>query len=153
MAQQTLGSMSQLPALFAELERTFLDLTYQPPLAATEQLLAREHAERWPRATAPNGRPWKPLRPSTIRRKGHSRILVDTSRLQESVVNPSHPDHVREVLDRGLTFGTSVPYGIFHQDGTQRLPQREFLGMNETTLTQTTDLIADHAVDGLAGRV
>lgn len=146
---ELIDSFSQLGGIYLGIEQQFQRITYRDLLVEAEQELARQHEERWPLAISPHGVPWQPLAPATIAKKGHSTILVDTGRLQASVVNPQHPDHVRELLDNGLTFGTDVPYGIFHQDGTPRLPQREFLGMTIETVDQITSNVADHAVQGL----
>lgn len=150
---EMVDSFTQLGGIYLGIDQQFQAISYKPAMEQTEQDLAAEHAERWPRAVSPDGTPWPALAESTVKRKGHSRILVDTTLLSESVINPEHPQHVREVLDTGLTFGTAVPYGIFHQQGGPKLPRREFLGMNEESVDQVANRVADHAVANLLGRI
>jgi len=56
-------------------------------------------------------------------------ILVATERLKKSVTQKTHPDHINVVVKSGFTFGTAVPYGIFHQSDSPRskIPLRKFL--------------------------
>ena len=76
---------------------------------------------------------WPALAPSTVARKGHSRILIDTRRLIRSVTLESSADKVIEITDNSLVFGTNVPYARYHEEGTSRLPKRpvfELLGQH-----------------------
>lgn len=59
----------------------------------------------------PYGSAWRGLK----YRSG--RILQDTGRLRSSFT-------MREVTARGFRIGSAVQYGIYHQRGTSRLPQR-----------------------------
>lgn len=70
------------------------------------------------------GGAWKKLAPSTIARKGHDRIKMDTGRLYGSLLRSS-PDCVFAVDKRGLTLGTLVPYGPPHETGNPNLPKRK----------------------------
>jgi phage gpG-like protein len=93
------------------------------------------------------GEPWEPLAESTIKRKmaliakrkvinGHIakslQILRLTDRLMNSLVRPG-PEHVEQVIDHTLFFGTRVPYGEFHQHAKAggHLPRREWLVITE----------------------
>jgi phage gpG-like protein len=48
-------------------------------------------------------------------------ILVDTFRLYRSV-------KTKRINAKRVVWGTNVPYGGYHNDGTSKLPQREFMG-------------------------
>jgi phage gpG-like protein len=54
-------------------------------------------------------------------------ILVASGRLGKSMLGPSAPDAIHILKKQTLRIGTSVPYGIFHQTGTRRMPKRSFL--------------------------
>ena len=75
---------------------------------------------------------WAPLSPSyaadKARRFGAQPILVATGKLRDSLVGGSAIS--RQVGNESLEFGTSVPYGIYHQKGTQNMPQRKILDLN-----------------------
>ncbi len=72
----------------------------------------------------PYGRPWKPLLPQTVKRKGgDSRILLRTDAMANGItVKPTSGAGV--AIDVG---NTSTPYGQFHQSGTKRMVARKIL--------------------------
>lgn len=72
----------------------------------------------------PWGAAWKPLAPATVRKKGHSRILIDTGRMLSSYSYRVEGDSVR--------FGPRVPYARFHQFGTARIPRRAVLPLDRS---------------------
>lgn len=74
------------------------------------------------RQADPWGRPWQPLSPVTIERKGSSRILEDTGRLRQSIT-------WRVIGREAVAAGTNVEYAPVHQFGwpEQHIPKRPFL--------------------------
>ena len=92
------------------------------------------------------GAGWAPLAASTVkaraRRWGTYRqaptggagptgpILVWTGRLRGSFQRGSS-EHVRLVSSSSLTWGSSVPYGRYHQAGGARLPRRAMLAFRD----------------------
>ncbi len=56
-------------------------------------------------------------------------LLVATGRLAASLLGPNNPGSVSKITNLSLTFGTSVPYGIYHQsdDPRAKIPLRKFL--------------------------
>lgn len=101
---------------------------------------------------SPDGLTWPPLSPVTIDRKGFSKKLVETGRLFESLTTPNGTaDTIWETSEDPafLTFGTSVPYGIFHQTGTRRMPARPFMGASEQTLDRLAARVADATIQQL----
>ena len=51
-------------------------------------------------------------------------ILVRSGALKASLLSPSADGAVFEPGPTSLTVGTNVPYGIYHQKGTWKMPQR-----------------------------
>ena len=92
----------------------------------------------------PDGTTWASLSPVTIARKEHSAILVDTGRMFESLTTPNGTqDTIWITGPNWLTFGTEVEYAHFHQTGTKRMPARPHVGLNEATVTQISQRLAD----------
>lgn len=93
--------------------------TLRRALQAGGTVLARAARLSWPE---PGRRPvpWAPLAASTVRRKGHDKLLYDTGRLRDSIT-------LGTVTDRTATVGTDAPYSIFHQMGTKRMDARPFI--------------------------
>src|SRR5258708_431112 len=77
------------------------------------KLVSREyelfHQKLFENERSPTGSPWAPLRPRTIKKKGHDVILHQSGRLGAALMQTTS-DSIREVTDRGLTFGEDVPY-------------------------------------------
>lgn len=155
-----------LADLFNEMEDQLFDHDFTPAMTAEIGQLQEVHRRHFENQADPGGTPWAPLSPATVAMKGrrsghqaaHETILVDTGRLFESlVVGPavSDSDRIRDVgrLDDGayLTFGTDVPYSIFHDTGTRRMPARVHVGMSSEDVDAMTGRLADAAVVALKG--
>jgi len=54
-------------------------------------------------------------------------ILKLTGRLERSITSSSTTDSILRIGSKTLKIGTKVPYGIFHQRGTRKIPQRQFV--------------------------
>lgn len=56
-------------------------------------------------------------------------LLVATGRLAASLLGPNNPGSISKITKLSLVFGTSVPYGIYHQSDEPRskIPLRKFL--------------------------
>lgn len=101
---------------------------------------------RWRRASKDDGT-WATLSPSTIKRKGHDLILIDSKLAYESV-NPEFEEvfsilpNKRTQYKAEVTFGSAAfyPSGVsvnqvmsWHQEGTDRMPARPVLVSPDTT--------------------
>lgn len=134
---------------------SFTEADYTDELHDFLRLLEDRHRHYFASRTSPSGDSWPPLAPSTVRRKGHDTILVDTGRLKGSLKGESG-DSIREVYregannQHGLVFGTAVPYSIFH-DGGGRLPKRQHVGMDDDTLHVLVDAVADISLEAMKG--
>lgn len=78
--------------------------------------LQQIHQEYFDRAIGPDQQAWPSLSSETVRRKGNNKILINTRRLVQSL-STSTADSVQDInrATNTLTFGTRVPYSIFHQ--------------------------------------
>jgi len=54
-------------------------------------------------------------------------ILKATGELEDSVINKSNQYNINEINIDEAKFGTSIPYGVYHQEGTKNIPMRKFL--------------------------
>ncbi|QDV78084.1 phage virion morphogenesis protein [Botrimarina mediterranea] len=144
----------------AELDQFFADLADEFYGTRMRELMESEVAEveevernSFANQTAPNGQAWAPLKPATIKRKGHSRILVETGRLGVSLTQSGHPDAVVEIVDEpgqgGFSRGTAVEYAGYHQKGTKRMPARPPVGVDEEYVDGFAERAADHLVENL----
>jgi phage gpG-like protein len=109
--KELLGAFVKLEGLYEDLKPIFE--------AVGEEFLAdtRKHIENHP---GPG------LKAATIKKKGSTRILRDTDNLYGSFVKGASGNVTRITATEG-EFGSNVSYGMFHQTGTKRMPQRTII--------------------------
>lgn len=96
-------------------------------------------------SAGPDGEAWAPLKPYTVKKKGHDIILRETYELEKGLTGQSATS-VRETNPTMLEFGTSRDWAWVHQDGSGRIPQRMMVGMTEESINDVLDVVADAAV-------
>lgn len=109
-----------------------------PALASIGEYLKRVHDDRHKAGVSPDMNKWKPI--DTIAkasRTNSKRPLVDTGMMLNMVYQTSQ---------RGLSFGTTAAYAVYHQEGTKNLPKREILGMNASDENSILDRIGDYLI-------
>lgn len=94
------------------------------------------------------GKPWTPLAPATIRRKGHGTILVDSGDLRDSFTWG-----IRGTPGRGADYELEIrsddPKLSYHEFGTESIPKRPVLEPAARYLERNAipDNIADALID------
>jgi phage gpG-like protein len=144
--------IGQLRALIADVQHQATHVDYQPILEGIQNDIAAGEASAFSAQSTPGGDAWAALAPSTVKRKGNSRILFETGTLMASLVNVGGPGNIHGSDRRGLIFGTDVDYSVFHETGTTTMPQRVNVGISEETLRTLVDKIADATVVALESR-
>lgn len=94
----------------------------QEPLGKAGLYMERETRLNFSKESDPDGAAWAGLAASTLLQKGTSAILRETGSLVGSVA--AEPPSARSVK-----VSASTSYGIFHQTGTSKMPQRQFIGI------------------------
>ena len=139
--------------IYHGIEEQFVRLNFRDELTDMLEAIQSFHATWFAEETSPSGEKWPPLQPATVARKGHSRILIDTTRLSEALLSLTE-DSIREVSDeqhdQGLRYGNRVEYSIFHQTGTEKLPTRSHVGLSESNVDDLSDTIASATVRKMA---
>ena len=82
--------------------------------------------KNWSRGSDALGNSWESLSPTTIERKGHGAILVDSGDLRDNVKQKSE----YRTKDKTFILTSSLPYAGAHEFGLpeQGIPARPFLG-------------------------
>jgi phage virion morphogenesis protein len=110
------------------------------PLGEVGAFLERKAKLRFASETAPDGRKWAALRPSTIAQKKRlgksSRILTRDGGMVASIAF--------RVSGNAVTVKPSVDYAIFHQTGTSKIPARPFMGFEAGDAEEIAQIIADY---------
>lgn len=101
-----------------------------------------------------DGNSWAPLAESTIQRKEHAAILVDSGRMYESLTTPDGTqDTIWQTGKTWLRFGTSVPYAHFHQTGTKRMPARPHVGVDQLAADMIARILGEAVVDQIGDAI
>lgn len=96
-------------------------------------------------SAGPDGAPWAPNRPYTVKKKGHGIILRETYELEASLIGVSKTS-IRNIGTNNIEFGTNRAWSWKHQEGFGKIPQRMFLGMTDDATDEVVDIVADAAV-------
>lgn len=87
-------------------------------------ILSRATRENFATRGAYGGSVWRELKPATRARKARlgldPRILRATGRLYESLVSETHAEHIRAIGPHEMRWGSTVPYGVYHQSTAPR---------------------------------
>lgn len=143
-------------ALFDSIKADFNGANWDEWLEGELRRLEKAHDERFKTAGASfftNAGGWAPNAPSTVRKKGHARVLFgkpsEGFRLHKSLTQPASEFGIRVTVDNWptlaeLVFGTDAPYHIYNQLGTGRIPARPHVGMTAEHFEQTAKRAIDH---------
>ena len=86
----------------------------------------------------PDGISWPPRKDN----KPHP-LLILSGDLLASAVQAGAKNHFEQVADTEFKFGTDIVYGPVHNFGGRRMPQREFMGIGNSTIDDCGDILAD----------
>lgn len=113
-------------------------------LKATELLEAAEQSQFESEGAFGSGG-WKPLSEAYAAWKEQhypgKPILQREGALFDSLTEQAAPGAIRDIFPNFMQFGTSVPYAVFHQEGTDTMPARPPLIMPPATRVAITALI------------
>lgn len=142
----------QIPSLFSDLSRSVSELDFDPIMIATLELLAEGEEQAFNAGANPStGEAWVPNAESTIKRKGHGIVLFEAGALEESLIGVGNEGNIHETSHRGLLFGTDIPYSLFNQEGTSRIPARPHVGMNPKLIDFVAEEVLESAIEQLRG--
>lgn len=96
-----------------------------PLMQQIGMMLSNSTVERFHTGEAPDGQRWRALKPATIRRKQHDKVLVDKGDLMDSITFSASPFSARiYATDRNPDKVRA------HQFGNARLPARAIFGLS-----------------------
>ena len=58
-------------------------------------------------------------------------ILTLTGKLRSSLTIPGAEGNINQITDTSMVIGTNIPYGVWHQRGTTKMPQRQPIKLTE----------------------
>lgn len=91
---------------------------------------------------------WQKLAPSTVKRKGHAKILIETGALMASFFFKTIRATVGVAV---IDLGTNVKYAKFHQIGAGHLPVRKVVEVtiqDRKLLAETVEIWAEKELNG-----
>lgn len=107
---------------------------------AVAEILYEGFTDNFARASTADGDPWPP-RKSTKRRNP---LLILTSLLIRSVGGQAESIYAAQPYELVLGVdGSGVKYAAIHNEGSERMPQREYLNVNEEVRDQAAEVFVD----------
>lgn len=97
------------------------------------EYLKRETDVQFQREVDPEGRPWEPLKDSTLARKKTSYKLRETFEMYNTIYYVAS--------DKEFKYGIKDPKAIFHQYGTSRMSARVVVGITSERRKKANDLV------------
>lgn len=147
----TLGSMTELISMIEGMVKPLqTPQMSQATWQSVVEILQEMERGYFASSSGPDGQAWAPNRPYTIKKKGHGIILRETYELENSLTQTSATS-VRNVQPTSLEFGTNRQWSWMHQQGSGKIPQRMFIGMNQDGMEGVLNTIADAAVKMMFG--
>ena len=143
-----LNSFDELSEVYDEIDAQFSGISFAELMENEVENLMDEHQSYFDQEESPAGVPWEDLKPATVNRKGHSMILFETGKLEDSLTSRTS-DTVVDFIDASvqtLIFGTSVEYAHFHMEKSQYRPARPMVGINESYVEALIERIADTTI-------
>ena len=138
----------KLEQWLAEITQQVEAISYKPAFQdQVIQVLQAQHEEYFNAQSGPDG-PWPALAASTVKAKGFDTILVEFNNMRSSLLFEGG-DHVQDVEDKYLTWGTADEKAAIHQEGTSKIPQRAFVGVNDKNAEDIAEIIAEFTIQAL----
>jgi hypothetical protein len=102
-----------------------------------------------------DGQAWPAHAPSTVKRYGPHPLLILTGKMKAATLDPGS-GHIENITGGTLTFGVSgdLPeHPWVHQEGSKdgRVPQRQFVALDNETVDKCVELIADDLLSVFKG--
>lgn len=113
-----------------------------PVMDSVGKYLARANYDRFETQRSPEGVPWEPLKPETVKRKGIDKILMETSQMRGTIAHQPGRDHV--------IVGTVVAYAAIHQFGGDITRHAQSRVVRLRTINKKGDLLRQTGYPNLA---
>lgn len=139
-------TLEQLIPLFSDIMEKVDKADYSDALRQSLPILAEQEQRMFDEERDSSGRSWPVLKQSTINRKGHDQILVETGELKKSLTDLNDSFNIHEIQPRELLFGTSDPKALFHQEGTSKMPARPPVGISDETADTIAEFVAEETI-------
>jgi len=116
----------------------------EPAFRDIGEYLLESTQQRFIDQQAPDGEPWEPLSPRTLKKKKRQdRVLTETGTLADTLNY--------QLGANQLTFGSNLEYASTHQFGREAdgIPARPFLGIAPFEQVEILDILRDHLIGGI----
>ena len=124
-----------------------------PALASVADDFREMLAQQFASEGRAGGTPWParvgavPEPPSRRMAMQASPLLVRTGALRDSLTTPGAAGRVEELDGGALTLGTRLPYAMFHQLGTRRMPARPLIVLSDERASKWTEIVRNAIQD------
>jgi len=116
----------------------------EPAFRDIGEYLLESTQQRFIDQQAPDGEPWEPLSPQTLKnKKRQDRVLTETGTLADTLNY--------QLGNNQLMLGSNLEYAATHQFGREAdgIPARPFLGVAPFEQAEILYILRDHLADGI----
>ena len=137
---------------------TLLDEMYNADLgeafASIMPMINEALALNFSLAVGPDGSPWAPHAPSTVRRYGPHPLLILSGAMLAAVSDQGGSGHIEDILGREAKIGAdggTIPYLFTHEYGYGDIPARPFFYLVDATVESVEDAFFNSAYEIIIG--
>lgn len=131
MSKQIIVDNSDLKRWTGKITSRLRDL--RAPMLAARNHMEEKIERQFQTETDPDGNPWEPLKPETLKYKQGGSILVKTGKLRDSFVY--------DLDNKSLTISNASPVFEVHNEGVLPQPERRILGINAEDKNRIAGLV------------
>lgn len=133
----------QFAQQIADTSRRFVDAPIDAAMLKVADELRDGFSKNFDNRVTEDGTRWPPHAPLTVALYGPHPLLILTGHMFASVTTEGAADNITRHSHREVELGTETDYAITHQEGTPRVPQREFLFATDEVLDKCGEIIGD----------
>ena len=141
-------SLDEALNLIKEFGENITEGSYEAPLSECSAELRQGFVEIFANQQSSTGDSWPPHSPGKIAIYGEHPLLILSGTLYDQLTGDSSGG---EVSERSVTVGTDLDYAHWNNDGTEKIPAREFMYIPEGAQEACVEHVADHIFNLMPG--
>ncbi len=140
----TVLEVDQLEGYLNGIVYFFANDSFSDGLNACKKAIGENFIEIFANRQGLSGNAWPAHAPATVQRYGVHPLLILTGTMYTSVTTSGSTGHYEMVGNREMEWGTTQFYAGWNNDGTSRIPAREFMYWTENGADGVVDALASY---------
>lgn len=128
--------------------QTLMNDSFEEPLSKCSEEMRNGFVEIFANQKSSTGDIWPPHSPVTIQLHGEHPLLILSGDLHEQLTSGTG---ISESSERRVSVGTDLEYADWNNDGTEKIPAREFMYIPEDAQNACVEHIGDYIFSFMPG--